>query len=214
MASLRVNYNGEKRQERERPFNYGIMTRNAGFMNSGFFPMPPRPPMAKRPSVEEPVPAKCDTSINPAIETEAAVLPVEDIALTPTTPIKLPVEESLPLKGDEAEQDVQTTPEPTLTDSEKFITRLETYETTAVKIRQQVDVTKGLFDDVLFHMDSFLKIMDVIRENQERKLNEPLVSVATQKTSKDTIDEVLDLLQTPALQNILRQVLMGVLVKK
>ena len=209
MASLRVNYDGEKRQERERPVNYGIMTRN-----SGFFPMPPRPPMAKPQRVEELVPTKCYTSISPAIETEAAVLPVEVIALPPTPTIELPVEEPLPLKEDEAEQDVQTTPESTLTDSEKFITRLETYETTVVKIRQQVDVSKGLFDDVLFHMDSFLKIMDVIRENQERKLNEPMVSVATQKTSRDTIDEVLDLLQTPALQNILRQVLMGVLVKK
>lgn len=214
MASLRFNYDGEKRPERGRPVNYEIMTRNGRFINTGTFPIPPRPLPSKPLAEVATAPQSSDADITQSTEPEAVVLPLEVSVVTPTTPLEVPIAEPLLPQQEQVEQSAEIPPELTLSDSDRFIARLENYENGVVKIRQQVDVTKVLFDEILIHMDSFLKIMDVIRENEERKQREPQVSAATQKTSKDTIDEVLDLLQTPTFQSILRQVLMGILVKK
>jgi len=218
VASLRFNYDGEKRPERGRPIANENLARRSGFPYPGPFAMPPRPISQPIEVKTAPPPPGIDSAA--ASQPTAIVLPLEDP--------QEPQEETKSLDQVPSEQIPSTTApadplpqepdpifsEPVLSDSERFIASLENYENGAVKIRQYVDSSKYILDGILFQMDSFLKILDVFRENEERKSSQPQLTAAYEKTSKDTIDEVLELLQTPAMQNILRQVLMTILVKK
>jgi hypothetical protein len=56
--------------------------------------------------------------------------------------------------------------------------------------------------------------MDIVQSNHARMTNPPEAQVSSTKTAKDSIDEILELLQGQVFQNVLRQVLVGVLVKK
>lgn len=195
MASLRFNYDGDKRPEKGR-LHRGFMPKNMFFQNTSLIP-PPRP---------------SPTVIPPPAEIQA-----EEIPESPAGDIEPSLPKPEKQGMDAAKPDIpspETPPEINLSDSEKFIARLESYESGAAKIRQQIDMSRVLFDEVLFHMDSFLKILEVLRDIEERKQKTPEASVSMEKTGKDAVDEILDLLQTPAFQNILRQFLMGLLSKK
>lgn len=98
--------------------------------------------------------------------------------------------------------------------SEKLIGQLSNMENKLVNAKGQVDNAKNMFDEVIFKLDSFMQIMDIIKANEERRINKPQASVQGVKTNKDTVDEFLELLQAPVFQNVLRQFLIGVLVKK
>ena len=130
--------------------------------------------------------------IKPDTTTEEPFIPVlEDESLVKETPVT-----------------------PAMNLSEVFITKLDSYETGIIKIREQADKGKVLLDDLLFYLDSFIKISEVLKEHETRKERDPNAATASFKTNKDTIDEVLELLQTPAFQGILRQVLVSVFIKK
>lgn len=104
-------------------------------------------------------------------------------------------------------------PAVTLSESEKLIAGLENYENGLIKISQQLDQGKLFLDQVLFYLDSFSKILDVIKETEQRKLVAPRSSVIVEKENKDTVDQILELLQTPVFQNILRQMIIGLFKK-
>jgi hypothetical protein len=103
---------------------------------------------------------------------------------------------------------------PTKTVSEKLIGKLESVENGITGIRGHVDTAKVLFDDVIFKLESFMQILDIVRANEEKRLQGPQVQVSSTKTTKDTVDEILEMLQTPAIQGFLRQILVSLLVKR
>lgn len=97
--------------------------------------------------------------------------------------------------------------------SEKLIANLTATETNLTLIKGRVDSTKGILDDLIYKLESFLQIVEIIRANEERRISAPQAQVATLKTSKDSIDELLELLQGPVFQNVLRQIFISTLVK-
>ncbi len=98
--------------------------------------------------------------------------------------------------------------------SEVLITKLETAESGLNSIRGQVDLAKAFFDDLLYKMESAIQIIEIIKMNEERKHINSAAQVTDQKTEKDTVDDLLELLQTPALQGVLRQLLVSILIGK
>jgi|GEM_PF-6208239 len=121
-------------------------------------------------------------------------------------------------KDKEASQQQQTQStekeEKTVNVSEKFVSTMEVAETGLNNLRVQVDVAKNLFDDFIYKLESAVQILEIIKSNEERRINGPQVQVASWKTTKDTVDEVLELLQTPVFQNILRQFMIGWIAQK
>lgn len=115
--------------------------------------------------------------------------------------------------GEKAEEEQQGSTNSAST-SEVLIQTLGKYEANLNQVRGQVDLVKEFFDTLIYKLDSAAQIMEIIQANEERSINKPQVQLTANKTSRDMIDEVLELLQTPAIQNIVRQFLMGFLVKK
>lgn len=98
--------------------------------------------------------------------------------------------------------------------SEMLIKNLTTTEAKLTEVKSQVEFAKTFFDDLIFKLESFLQIVDIVKANEKRRLSEPQAQLASLKTSQDSVDEFLELLQGPVFQNILRQFLISVLVKK
>lgn len=99
--------------------------------------------------------------------------------------------------------------------SEQLVSQLTVVENNVVKVRGHVDTARSLFDEVLYKIESFIQIMEIVSNNEERRINGKQAQLSSvQKESKDTVDEIIELLQTPAFQSVLRQVLVKVLVKK
>lgn len=101
----------------------------------------------------------------------------------------------------------------TVSVSEKFVNTMTVAETGLNSLRSQVEITKNMFDELIFKLDSGAQILDIIRSNEERRAAGPQVQAASAKTTKDTIDELLELLQTPMIQNMLRQLMLGWMTK-
>lgn len=96
-----------------------------------------------------------------------------------------------------------------------LINRLDAWEAGLQKTSGQMDTVKTVLDEIIFKLDSFLQILQIIHANEEKRLLGPQATVApAPKESKDSIDELLELLHTPALQGVIRQMLVGMLVKK
>lgn len=98
--------------------------------------------------------------------------------------------------------------------SEKLITNLTATETNLTWVKGQVDSTKSLLDDIMYKLESFMQIMEIIRANEERRISGPQAQTVSIKTSKDSVDELLELLQGPVFQNVLRQFFISTFVKK
>ena len=94
--------------------------------------------------------------------------------------------------------------------SELLISRLSTAETGLVSVKTRVDLAKEFLDDMIYKFDSLSQIMEIVRANEERRAGGVQVASLTSKETKDNIDEFLELLQTPALQGIIRQFLLGI----
>lgn len=202
MASLRFTFDGDRRPERERIYPSPFPPRYYGPL--GF---PRYIPPYQNVNMQEtagPTPAAAEKQeeekINPAVGAQPQCL--GDNADKQFTAIVQPI-------PGPAEQEA-----PAVSVSEQLVARLDTYETGLIKVRGHVDKSRALFDDVLYKIESFLQILEVLRANEERRLQGPQAAIASLKTDKDTIDEFLELLQTPAVQSVLRQFLVGVLVKK
>lgn len=96
--------------------------------------------------------------------------------------------------------------------SELLIDSLSTTEGNLSNVKKNVDIFKPVIDDFMFKLESIIKIVDIVKENERRKLGTPQAQVASLKTSKDSIDEILELLQGPVFQKVLRQLIVGLLV--
>lgn len=96
--------------------------------------------------------------------------------------------------------------------SELLIDSLSTTEVNLSNVKKNVAIFKPVIDDFMFKLESIIKIVDIVKENERRKLGTPQAQVASLKTSKDSIDEILELLQGPVFQKVLRQLIVGLLV--
>lgn len=203
MASLRFSFDGDRRPERERPYPSPYPPRYYGPLGYPPFISPYQNVNMQETAAPAPMEIKK--------QEEEKRSPVEEVQ--PQSSLKSPEQQAAaivqPVSGPGAEAEA-----PTASASEQLVARLDTFEMGLGKVRGHLDTSRALFDDVLYKIDSFLQILEVLRANEERRLQGIQVNIASVKTNKDTIDEFLELLQTPAFQSILRQFLVGVLVKK
>lgn len=217
MASLRLNFGSERggRQgfaRTRRP----IFPYPASYLARSFNPYtypPSQEKEVKREFVSE----------NPAIEDNSSVTLENGSILQAEKPVSEESEikeQSCQEIEKNQEKDKKKEPKVTVESNktqasvnEKLLALLDTSDAGLSNIKIQVNSMRYLFDEIMFKLDSFLEVLDIIQQNEERKVNRPVASVAIQKESKDTIDEVLELLQTPVFQNILRQFLVGFLTK-
>jgi len=242
VASLRFNYDGERRPEHKRPFNGNELYYMPSQLRtkrpirySGIYPIPPEDgeaglkkktlPQATSNQPVEIVHRDIPCTETSVIESEPVNLPEaqEEAESKEFAGVKLRLNEILAEKATQDKSGQKTGSEPAdenqskgkaaISAREKFIAGLESYESGIVRLNQQINASKVLFDEILFYIDSFLKILEVIKESELRKQQVPQVKTAFSKTKKDTVDEILELLQIPALQSILRQVLMGIMLK-
>ena len=95
-----------------------------------------------------------------------------------------------------------------------MLKNLTTTEERLHEVKGQVEFAKTFFDDLIYKLESFLQIVEIVQANEKRRLREPQAQLASLKTSQDSVDEVLELLQGPVFQNILRQFLINVLVRE
>jgi hypothetical protein len=98
--------------------------------------------------------------------------------------------------------------------SEKLITFLNSSETGLNKVKGHVDNVRFMVEEVTFKLDSMMSILDIIHNSEDRRMKGPQATISSQKESKDTIDEILEMLQNPAIQSMLRQFMMGIIGKK
>lgn len=216
MASLRFKYGGEKRKEqggsRSRPFRY-----------SEVMPIPPDDIEISyrktRAIYNEPIQQTIVIPENNIVQEEQpeVVICAEEARKEEQLPEQMDISGGKDISEEKAAPTDEIVEEPegaAISASEKFIASLDSYENGIVKINEQLDKGKIIFDEVIFYLDSLLKILEIIKENEVRKKQEPQVSFKIEKTNKDTIDQILELLQTPTFQSILRQILIGLLVKK
>lgn len=192
MASLRFTYNGDRRMERGRVL------------------MPPFLPRCIRPleySRLTPITyAAKPTKENQELKTENQE-PVSGAEPITTLPV------AYPDQNDSAEKEQENTAPVNV--SELLVNRLDILEAGLNKTSSQVDQAKIVLDDVIFKLDSFLQILQILYANEEKRLQGPQLQAApSQKTTKDAVDELLELLQTPAIQGVLRQFLISIIVKK
>jgi len=97
--------------------------------------------------------------------------------------------------------------------SEKLISFLETAETGLTGLKAQLNMFRGAFNEILFKLDSFAQLLDIIRSNEERKFAPPEAALSSQTESKDTLDELLEILQTPAFQVLMRRLALSFMIK-
>lgn len=206
MASLRFTFDGERRPERPRPL--------PPFMARPVQSRPYMMPMGGYPREEEPVePNKTPEEALPekVTEREPEELKVIRDEIKQEQATLPPIEDNTQQKESSYEPKQEMSP---LHVSEKFVAKLDQVETTLSNLRGHADTIKLLFDEINFKLDSFMQILEIIRANEERRVNRAQIQVASQKTAKDTVDEFLELLQTPVMQNAIRQLLINMLVKK
>lgn len=121
--------------------------------------------------------------------------------------------ESLYLKKRAEQGGEETKKQNPLQISEMLINNLTITEANLTELRSQVEVAKNFFDDIIYKLESFTQIMEIVKANEERRLNGPQAQLASLKTSTDSVDELLELLQGPVFQKVLRQFLVGMFVR-
>lgn len=230
LASLRFSFDGDRRPAK---------TQNTRQMQSPFFPyaarfmsrgcVPGFYPIHKEAYEQE---AKQDIVTDRFVEEERQKAISDYISVKPEsidTGTITPVEEKLLPKPVASEPDKQIIDEPLKEDkspnkntedkdnnvnvSEKIIALLDKSELGLNNVKTQVGSVKSLFEEIMYKLDSYISILDIIYNNEDRRINSPQASIAGQKESKDTIDEILELLQNPAIQSVLRQFMVGIIGK-
>ena len=104
--------------------------------------------------------------------------------------------------------------ESTFSVSEELVANLTATESNLFWVKGKVDSAKGMLDDLVYKLESFTQIMEIVRANEERRVNGSQVQTASLKTSKDSVDELLELFQGPVFLNLLRQFLVSTFAKK
>lgn len=226
MASLRFNYNGDKRPERGRTPMNPYMTRNLGYPVYGYpmpFPMFGRyeaPYIVPAPEANEEIAESNDIKTELEVEDgfqEQEILKDGEASNQKEDQenINEGQENIKEEKETEVEQIETAIPEEpqvsAKTASEKLLGKLEVVGTGLTSTREHLNKTKIFVDEVIYKMESFQQIMDILKANEERKTAGVSALTASSKTTHDSIDDFLELLQTPALQNILRQLLLGIM---
>ena len=130
----------------------------------------------------------------------------------------LPIKDSSPIASDQTiKEDSQEKSEQKKLDfaqiSEILISKLSTTETNLSEIRNMVETGKPFLDDFIYKIESFMQIIEIIKANERRRFSKPQTQVASVKTTKDSYDEFLELLQGPVFQNVLRQFLISIMVR-
>lgn len=97
--------------------------------------------------------------------------------------------------------------------SQMLISKLSTTEANLSEIKKMVEKGKPFLDDFLYKLDSFMQIIEIVKANERPGFNKPQAQVDSLKTTKDSYDEFLELLQGPVFQNVLRQFLVSVMVR-
>lgn len=97
--------------------------------------------------------------------------------------------------------------------SEKMVAFLDKSEIGLNSIKTQVNTVQSLFAEIMYKLDSFTSILDIIYNNEDRRIHSSQVSAVNHKETKDNIDEILELLQNPAIQGMLRQFVVGIFGK-
>lgn len=221
MASLRFNYEGEKRPERGRGSFNPYAVRSLGFPFYGR-PMPyPEPQRAEESEndavIPEPeaevkrVPAERqeDTGQKEQRDQKEHPAAVSEGELEKRQAVMEPKGEAA---KEETEAVIPDEPAGTAkTASEKLVGKLEAFETGLMSAMSQLNQGKLFFDEVIYKIESFQQILNILKANEERKTSGKEVQVTMEKTSRDSIDDFLELLQTPAFQNVLRQLLLGII---
>ncbi|HOB81368.1 MAG TPA: hypothetical protein PLJ33_06805 [Peptococcaceae bacterium] len=93
-----------------------------------------------------------------------------------------------------------------------LIQHLANTEEHLVRIKERIDFAKVILDELLFKMDSISKIMEIVRANEVKSASLAEAQAVSYKTSKDSIDEFLELLQGPVFQKLLRQFFVQIFV--
>ncbi|MGI6144442.1 MAG: hypothetical protein GX092_07030 [Clostridia bacterium] len=130
-----------------------------------------------------------------------------------------PIKESSPIASDQSNEEAsqKETKQKGKPDfsriSEIFINKLSTTETSLSEIKMMVETGKPFLDDLLYKLESFMQIIEVVKANERRRFDKPQAQVTSLKTTKDSCDEFLELLQGPVFQNVLRQFLISIMVR-
>lgn len=96
--------------------------------------------------------------------------------------------------------------------SEILLANLVQTEGQIERVKEQVDLARIVLDEFLFKIDSILQILGIVRANETKSASLTTAAAVSYKSSKDAIDELLELFQGPVFQKILRQVLIQVFV--
>lgn len=225
LASLRFNFDGERKNGK---------TQNSRRMQHPFFPYPARyqsrsfapcfyPPQRVNYTPEKEQSTKQDISVtydipelsetelntpemnekvNKTIETDfqaekSNMKESEDTEDTKYTKYTEEQTEAKPKSNQEKEQEVNV--------SEKLIAFLDGSEVNLNKAKGHVNNIRFAFEEMTYKLESFTSILEIIHNNEERRMKGPQATLSNQKTTKDTLDEILEVLQNPAFQSILRQ---------
>ncbi len=95
-----------------------------------------------------------------------------------------------------------------------LLEKLAKTEGQIVRIKEQADYAKIIIDEFLFKLDSIAQIMDIVRANEVKSASIAEAQAVSYKSSKDSVDELLELFQGPVFQKLLRQFLIQIYVPK
>ena len=96
--------------------------------------------------------------------------------------------------------------------SDILIENLAQTEGQIVRVKEQIDFARIVLDEFLFKMENILQILEIVRANDTKSASLTTAKAASYKSSKDSIDELLELFQGPVFQKLLRQIFIQVFV--
>lgn len=136
------------------------------------------------------------------LQQEAGYLPQE------TQPLPPPQQEVPSFKQEQQTQQQQSS----VGVSAILLENLANTEGQIVRLKEQVDYAKIIIDEFLFKLDSIVQIMDIVRVNEVKSASLAEAQAVSYKSSKDSVDELLELFQGPIFQKLLRQFLIQIYV--
>lgn len=220
LASLRFSFDGDRRPaktQNTRQMQSPFFPYAARFMSRGYVPgfYPIHKDIYKQEETKQDIDKAISDyiSVKPELIDTGTITPVEEKLIS--EPVSEPDEKIInePLKKDNSTNKNTEDKDNNVNVSEKIIAVLDKSELGLNNVKNQVGTVKTLFEEIMYKLDSYISILDIIYNNEDRRINSPQASISSQKESKDTIDEILELLQNPALQSVLRQFLVGIIGK-
>ena len=205
MASLQFSYDGYKKPEQGR----GIWGRNMCFFppryNYQRTEQKPEVSLPEQSQIEESQPEQSQSEQNQSEQNQPEQNQPKQII-----PEKVLAEE---VPNEEKAQSTMKAENDPVQISEKLIENLAAAEANFNKLKERLDIAKTIFDKIIYKLDSMTQITEIIRENEVKSRSESPIQTTSFKTTKDSVDELLELLQGPVFQNILRQFLISIFIK-